>query len=50
MKSSHYPLMGYDGDCWTLNCNCGKYLGLHDSAEDASDAFDDHVSAAEECQ
>lgn len=48
MKSDHEPLMGYDGDSWTLNCLCGKFLGQHDTAGEAGDAFEDHVAGVYE--
>ena len=44
-SNEHGPQIEYDGDCWVMHCLCGKYLGGYETAEEAGDAFEDHMGA-----
>lgn len=48
MRNNHDPQLDYDGDSWVMNCACGKRLGVHETAEEAADAFEDHMGAVNE--
>ena len=46
----HGPSFNYDGEFWLAHCECGKFLGSHETFGEATDAFEDHAAGISELQ
>jgi hypothetical protein len=44
-REDHNPMIEKLDDAWTAYCGCGAYLGGFDTAEEAGDAYQDHMGA-----